>query len=121
MNRLRLVSGLIVLAFLMAGIAASAQKGEPKLRTVHGAVINREETPIPSAIVYLRNARTQNVLTHIADEAGKYRFSGLDPNVDYEIHAEFGDLTSNKRTISSFDSRKELDFTLKVDKKKSEK
>jgi protocatechuate 3,4-dioxygenase beta subunit len=106
---------------LLSADAVSAQKGESKLRTVHGTVVNKDENPIASALVFLKNTRTQAVQTRITDETGRYRFSGLDPNVDYEIHAEHEDLTSSKRTLSSFDSRKEIDITLKVDKKKTEK
>jgi hypothetical protein len=59
------------------------------------------------------------VKTYIADEAGNYRFSGLDPNVDYELHAEHDGLTSSTRTISSFDSRRDIEVVLKLSKKKS--
>src|SRR6266851_5456965 len=48
---------------------------------------------------------------------GAYRFSGLDPNIDYEIHAEREGLTSATRSISSFDTRKDVSMTLKLDRK----
>ncbi len=121
MNRLRWVGGLVVIGILVAGSAALGQKGEPKLRTVHGTVVNKDENGVATAVVYLENTRTQVVKTYISDDNGRFRFSGLDPNVDYEIHAEQGDMTSAKRTISSFDSRKEIDVTLKLDKKKNAK
>ncbi len=120
MKTLKWVAVLLVVVLLSAG-AVSAQKGESKLRTVHGTVVNKDENPIVSALVFLKNTRTQAVQTRIADDAGRYRFSGLDPNVDYQIHAEHEDLTSSKRTLSSFDTRKEIDITLKVDKKKTDK
>jgi hypothetical protein len=63
--------------------------------------------------------KSQAVKTYIADEAGNYRFSGLDPNVDYELHAEHDGLTSSTRTISSFDSRRDIEVVLKLSKKKS--
>ncbi len=116
--------GIVVplLLALVAGFAAAQdQKRESQLRTVRGAVVDRQDNPIASGVVYLKNMRTLTVKTYITDEAGQYRFSGLDPNVDYEIHAEQGDATSAKHTISSFDSRKEIVINLKVDKKKSEK
>ena len=56
--------------------------------------------------------------TYISDKSGEYRFSGLDPNVDYELHAESGNMTSNTRTLSSFDSRKDIVISLKLDKEK---
>ena len=112
------VALLLVLA--VAGAAAQDRK-ESQLRTVRGTVVDKQENPASSAVVYLKNVRTQTVKTYISDDSGHYRFSGLDPNVAYEIHAEHGDMISARRTISSFDSRKDIVITLKLDKKKSEK
>jgi hypothetical protein len=102
--------------FALVGIPAVAQQSE--LRTVRGAVLDRAENPISSAVVYLKNVRTLAVKTYISDKSGEYRFSGLDPNVDYEVHAETDNMTSNTRTISSFDTRKDIVISLKVDKEK---
>ena len=84
-------------------------------------MLDKDENPRPSGVVYLVNTKTQAVKTYIADDAGNYRFSGLDPNVDYEVHAESGDMTSAKRTVSSFDSRRDVELVLKLAHKKSEK
>ena len=115
--------GIILLAVLggflwPAATIAQDKKREAQLRTVHGTVIDKDENELPGGVVYLKNTKTQTVKTYIAEEKGEYRFSGLDPNVDYEIHAENEGMTSTKRTISSFDSRKEIVVNLKVDKKK---
>ena len=107
---------LLVVIFILAALAATAQKESP-LRTVRGQVVDKDEKPLPSAIVYLENVKTQKVSTHIADEGGSYRFSGLDPNVDYEIHAEHQGMSSAKRSVSSLETRKEIIIQLKVDKK----
>jgi hypothetical protein len=111
---------LVTLVALGLAFCASAQdkKREAQLRTVAGLVMDKNEDPIPTGVVYLKNLKTQVVKTYIADDNGQYRFSGLDPNVDYEIHAEHGGNTSAKRRISSFDSRKEIVINLKVDKPK---
>ena len=107
---------------LVAVLPLAAQedkKAEAQLRTVHGSVLDKDETPVPSSVVYLLNAKTQAVKTYISDDAGAYRFSGLDPNVDYEIHAEHDDLQSSTRTVSSFDSRKDIEVILKLAHKKT--
>ena len=101
--------------------AQSDKKGEAQLRTVHGSVVDKDENPVPTSVVYLVNVKTQTVKTYIADEAANYRFSGLDPNVDYEIHAEHNDLTSATRTISSFDSSRDIEIILKLSRKKKER
>jgi len=94
------------------------QKKEAQLRVLHGSVINKAENPVASSVVYLKNLKSQAVKTYIADDSGNYRFSGLDPNVDYEIHAEHDDLSSPVRNISSFDSRRDIEVTLKLSRKK---
>jgi len=107
-------------AIAVLPIAAQGdKKAEAQLRTVHGSVLDKDETPVPSSVVYLLNAKTQAVKTYISDDAGAYRFSGLDPNVDYEIHAEHDDLQSSTRTVSSFDSRKDIEVILKLAHKKT--
>jgi Carboxypeptidase regulatory-like domain len=106
--------------FLVAGTHALAQtkKGEPELRTVHGSVVDDGENPAPTSVVYLMNAKTQAVRTYIADDAANYRFAGLDPNVDYQIHAEHNGAASSTRTISSFDTRHDITLILKLSRKK---
>jgi hypothetical protein len=104
-----------VFVFALLVIPVWAQS---ELRTVHGAVLDKAENPVASAVVYLKNVRTLAVKTYISDKSGEYRFSGLDPNVDYELHAESENLTSNTRTLSSFDSRKDIVISLKLDKEK---
>ena len=106
---------MVVLSALPA--AAQDRKKEPPLRTVSGKVVDKDEKGLASAIVYLKNLSNKNETTHIADDDGGFRFSGLDPNVDYEIHAEHEGKSSAKRTISTFDSRKEIILILKVDRK----
>lgn len=97
------------------------KKAEAQLRVVHGTVIDKQENPVPSSVVYLKNLKTLAVKTYIADDTASYRFSGLDPNVDYEVYAEHNDAVSPTRTISNFDTRRDLEMTLKLSKVKSAK
>jgi len=115
---------LIALAGL-AAVALCAQgnpnRKESQLRTVRGTVVDNADTPVETAVVYLKNAHSQDITTHLSDKDGTFRFSGLDLNVDYEIHAERDGVTSSTRPISNFDTRKEFVLTLKLDRKKSSK
>jgi hypothetical protein len=113
---------VVIALGILCSVPAAAQdkKGEAQLRTIRGTVLDKDETPVPSAVVYLLNLKSQAVKTYITDDAGNYRFSGLDPNVDYEVHAEHDDLKSATRTISSFDSRRDVELVLKLSRKKSE-
>jgi hypothetical protein len=102
-----------------AGVVRAQGKGAPQLRTVHGQVFDNSENPVQGSVVFLRNTRNNMVRSQISDESGNYRFSGLDPNVDYELHAEKDGNKSNTRTVSSFDSRKEIVLNLKMERKKA--
>jgi hypothetical protein len=102
----------------LAGVSGVAQdaKREAQLRTVHGVVMEKSENPVSEGVVFLKNTRTNVVRSSYTDNTGKYRFSGLDPNADYEIHAEKEGFQSATRTVSSFDSRKDITLNLKIDK-----
>jgi Carboxypeptidase regulatory-like domain len=113
---------LVMLMALAATTMFAQGKGhESELRTVRGTVVDKQETPVDSAVVYLKNVRSQDITTHISDKEGQFRFSGLDLNADYEIHAEHEGWTSASRSVSNFDNRKEFVLTLKLDRKKGEK
>ena len=117
--------GLALLLIATLSIAATPQdkdkeaaKHEASLKTVRGLITDKAETPMPASVVFLKNTRSNAIRSYISDDAGNYRFSGLDPNVDYEIHAEKDGAKSQTRTISSFDSKKDIILNLKIDKKK---
>jgi hypothetical protein len=117
--------GLALLLIATLSIAATPQdkdkeaaKHEASLKTVRGLITDKAETPMPASVVFLKNVRSNAIRSYISDDAGNYRFSGLDPNVDYEIHAEKDGAKSQTRTISSFDSKKDIILNLKIDKKK---
>ena len=90
---------------------------EPTMRTLVGEVMDKSDNPLPNAIVYLKNTKTLAVKTYIAQQDGNYRFHALSPNVDYEVHAELNGKTSDVKTLSSFDSRKEARINLRLDVK----
>ena len=120
MNHARRIAAIFSLLFLFV-LAVSAQdsKKETQLRTVRGVVTDKSENPLPNSVVFLKNVRTNAVRSNFADSEGNYRFSGLDPNADYEVRAEFEGAKSPLRTVSSLDSRKEIVINLKIDRKKS--
>ena len=115
---------LVALIAIAAGIAfAQGNSGgkQSQLRTVRGTVIDKDENPVETAVVYLKNLRTNDIVTHLSASDGQFRFSGLDLNVDYEIHAEQAGMSSSSHSVSNFDTRKEFVLTLKLDHKKSSK
>ena len=117
-NARRFFCLVAVLAVLGALANAQDKKREAQLRTVRGVVSDKSDNPLSGSVVFLKNMRTNSVRSSYADDTGNYRFSGLDPNADYELHAEKDDAKSATRTVSSFDSRKDIILNLNVDKKK---
>jgi Carboxypeptidase regulatory-like domain len=120
MNLRRCICSLAVILTLFASVSeAQDKKREAQLRTVRGVVADKSDNPLSGSVVFLKNVRTNSVRSSYTDDTGSYRFSGLDPNADYELHAEKEGAKSTTRTISSFDSRKDIVLNLKIDKKKS--
>jgi len=108
----------VILAVVAAVGVAQDKKREAQLRTVRGVVADKADTPVSGGVVFLKNLRTNSVRSSYTDDSGGFRFSGLDPNADYELHAEKDGAKSATRSISSFDSRKDMVLNLKIDKKK---
>lgn len=108
---------LLLLALVgVAGFSgqAWAQK-EPPTRSVKGLVTDQAEQPLATAVVQLKNTKTLQVKSFIADDKGAYYFHGLDPNVDYELKAQFKGVASRTRTVSSFDDRREVIYNFELE------
>jgi hypothetical protein len=111
------------MAFLLAlaGVAFSQsaflqKKGEPKERTVEGTVVDASGKPVQRAIVQLKNVRTQQIRSFITLEKGEFFFSGLNPDIDYEVRAESDGSSSATKTLSSYDGRDKFIVVLKFTK-----
>jgi protocatechuate 3,4-dioxygenase beta subunit len=117
--RLTFVAAALVLILGVAPAYAQNSKHESQLKTVRGAVIDKSDSPVNTAVVFLKNVRTNQVRSNITNDQGTYRFSGIDPNVEYELYAEKDGLKSQTRNISSFDTRMDIVLNLKLERKKS--
>jgi len=96
-------------------LAPEVQKKGPAVRSVTGVVLDQGDNPIARAVVYLKNTKTLNVKTSITTDSGKYQFSGLAPNQDYELYAGLNGSKSSTRTLSAFDSREKATLNLHID------
>jgi hypothetical protein len=108
---------LITVLALALSAPLMAQREAPT-RSVKGLVTDQTEAPLAGAVVQLKNTKTLQVKSFIADDKGSYYFHGLDPNVDYELKAQYEGVASRTRTVSSFDDRREViyNFELEVPK-----
>ena len=123
MKRLTTIAAILLafgalLAVPTAGATAFIQRGaQGEARTLVGHVVDDREQPLQKAIVYLKNTKTLTIKTYISEADGSYRFPGLAANVDYEVYAEHAGTRSDVKTLSGFDSRKQVTITLKVHSK----
>ena len=103
-------SGVLLVAALLAVNFASAQsskKGQSEaVRSVKGAVFDASGNAVTGAVVQLKNKKSLQIRSFITKEHGEYFFTGLSPDVDYEVKAESQGMSSPARNVSSFDSQK---------------
>jgi len=112
----------LALALLLAAVVATAgpsyaKDKEDSSRTLTGKVMDEHDGPLPNAVVYLSNTRTNVVKSYIAGADGTYRFPALSPNVDYEVYAQFNGHKSETKPVSHFDSRQQVNINLRIDMK----
>jgi Carboxypeptidase regulatory-like domain len=103
---------LAVLVFLLGPAIMLAQAGAQRI--VEGKVTGGDDQPIAGAIVYLKDLRKQTIKSFISTQDGNYRFGQLSPDTDYEVWAESKGKKSSTKSVSSFDTKKVFQITLKI-------
>jgi hypothetical protein len=111
------VTVFAVLLALTLSSLPSAAKGKDTTpgRLLTGKVVNRDDTPLSNAVVYVTDTRTHAVKTYIVGPDGGYRFPALASNVEYEVYAQFNGKMSDTKRVSQFDDRKVVIVQLRVD------
>lgn len=83
-------------------------------RSIQGKVLDDREAGVAEATVFLKNVKTRSVKSFTSLQDGTFRFAQVGMVDDYEVWAEKDKRKSAVKTVSSFDSRKEVDFDLKL-------
>ncbi|MDX2180267.1 MAG: carboxypeptidase-like regulatory domain-containing protein [Bryobacteraceae bacterium] len=91
---------------------------DPNGRAVEGVVRDDKDAPVSGAVVKLKDLKSLQVRSFITTADGKFRFTSLRKDVDYELKADFNGQSSAAKTASVFDTRKLLVFTLKLEPRK---
>jgi len=73
--------------------------------------------PVPGAVVLIKDSKTLQVRSYIAQKDGRYHFFGLSTDVNYQLRAEANGLTSKTKTVSVFDSHSKVTLNLKLTQK----
>jgi hypothetical protein len=103
-----------LLLVLSVTSGALDKKDKQQGRLLSGKVLDQQDNPVVSAVVYLTNTRTHAVKTYIVGLDGTYRFPGLS-TVDYEVYAQFNNRKSDTRSVSQFDDRSQVYIDLRID------
>ncbi len=114
---MRVLGILLLLACAAIQPLTFAQSLAQSVRVVQGTVVNADGQPIANSVVYLQDQKTLEVRTFITEADGHYRFGQLASDVDYQLWAEYKGHKSKTRAISSFDSKKQFNFDLKIEMK----
>ena len=117
MNMIRLALAAVLLLSASATFAQKKKGGETT-RSVQGTVAVADDSPVIGAVVQLKNTKTLQIRSFITKEDGTYHFYDLSPDIDYELKADYQGASSNTKTLSSFDSRKQTNLNLKLNPKK---
>ena len=97
--------------------ARQKEKDTTPGRLLTGKVIDKDDNPLPNAVVYVTDTRTRAVKTYIVGPDGTYRFPALAANVEYEIYAQSNGKASDTKRMSQFDDRKVVSIVLRIDTK----
>ncbi len=109
---LRAAALVLMAIFVLAPVAGMAQSNA--VRSVEGKVYGPQDTPQQSAVVYLQDSKTNSIKSFISTQDGSYRFGQLSTDVDYQLWAEYKGKKSDKKNISSFNSKKQLVIDLHI-------
>ena len=83
-------------------------------RTVRGVVTDNTGKPVVSASVRLKNRATLRIRSASTGADGVYRFTGLNPRMDYELRAAYKGLSSGWVSLSRFDEGDERTVDLQL-------
>ena len=94
-------------------------KNEFSTRTVEGTVTDEAKQPVNGAVVQLEDTKTLQIRSYITQQDGKYHFTGLSTNVDYQLRAQHDGIRTGTKRLDVFNSRHvaTINFRLKNKKK----
>jgi hypothetical protein len=81
---------------------------ESNTRTIQGTVKDSSDNPLAQAIVQMKDMKTSKIVDFVTKDDGKYVFRDLPMDINYELAAKHGDLTTPAKKISVYDTRKSV-------------
>jgi len=91
---------------------------ESNSRTIEGVVKDASDNPAENALVQLKDTKTSQVVNFATKEDGKFIFRDLYMDVNYELLAKRGDVTTPVKKVSIYDTRKDVVVNFQLDSSK---
>jgi hypothetical protein len=98
----RFIFGISLFLAFYDNDALALKKKEPRTKTIRGQVVDKTNQPVTGAKIFVLDASKNKTTILTSDESGLFSIYGLDPKIDYIVHAETRTLTSEKKTISRY-------------------
>lgn len=114
---------MVALLFLLPvagagiGCVSPSALAQNAARIIQGKVLTKQGAPLPGAIIYLQDQKTNIVKTLIATGDGGYRFSELPADTDYRLWARYKDDRSKDKLVNSFDTKLDITHDFHIDVK----
>lgn len=89
---------------------------EANTRAVEGIVTDVSGHPVAKAVVQLEDTKTLQIRSYITDSDGSYHFAGLSTNVEYQLRADHDGVSSSRKTLDVFNTKKVAKINLKLKK-----
>ncbi len=89
--------------FLLLWLPCQAQT---VMRSVTGVVTDKRGNTLPGAAVQLENTVNLSIMSYVTGKDGRYHFNNLDGDIDYTLKAKYRRYTSERKTLSKFNSSK---------------
>jgi hypothetical protein len=102
------IATVLCIFWLSDGEAASAT------RLVTGRVLTSDGEALSGAVVQIKDTRSLHIRSFITHKDGTFRFSGLNPDIDYEVFAQYRGRSSSSKTVSRFDSSEVVEVDLVI-------
>jgi carboxypeptidase family protein len=113
--------GFAAVGVLLCALFLPAQDhGKPdqdsNIRSVSGTVTDATGGPVAGAVVQIKDTKSLLIRSFITQQDGKYHFSGLSTNVDYQLKAEYQGTASGVKRLSLFSGNRTPVVNLKLSK-----
>jgi hypothetical protein len=123
-SRARLLAGAALVAVALGLIPAGPQSGlvgaqaamaqNLGQRVVEGKVLDSTSAAVSGATIFLKNLKSKAIRSYTSENDGRFRFTQVNMADDYDLWAEKGSRKSATKTVSSWDTRTDIQYDLRL-------